>query len=330
MRAVLGFTLTVLALGLIVTTQPRAQTKASDGLFVVRNIDVTVRPSSDGRERGFAQAMEAALGALSQRLLRPADQRRLGAADAQTMRASIAIEEEAYGTDVYTARMTVSFDPQAVRNLFLTKGLAWSEMRAPSVFIFPAEMVEGRRVPTVTPGASAWRAAWDKHEAERQGLLDWRLPRLGITPVPEKIRYATLTDGAIVFDPIVPLPHSPGPLRQPLRDGLSLDQAIARFLSAQERDWKQATLIDPQRRSQIRLYVSFQKESDWVKTENALRALPHRIALKIDRITSERAVLVYDYYGDRAQLAWLVSLANLALSDEPDADGFHRLTIVNP
>lgn len=152
---------------------PDAQ--AADDLFTVRGIavDITAQNAAAARDMAILEGQRKAFAELYKRMAvevgsKPAP--RLSDADLGRLVRGFEIDEERSSAVRYVASLTVSFRPQAVRQLMGSSGTRFSEVRSKPIVVLPITEVGGK--PVLWQERTPWREAWEARD-----------PSAGMVPV---------------------------------------------------------------------------------------------------------------------------------------------------
>jgi hypothetical protein len=176
---------------------PMARAQDAGELFRVSGIavDATAADAVAAREQALVQGQIEGLRRLLRRLVPAEEHGRLpavGPADIERYVQNFEIADEQVATDRYLARLTVSYQPDAVRDLLQAQGLSYAETVSEPIVILPVYRTsEGAQL---WPDDNPWWQAWAEH------LDPERLLRL-VLPLGDLQDMATLTpDRAMAGD----------------------------------------------------------------------------------------------------------------------------------
>jgi hypothetical protein len=174
-----------------------AQAQLAADVFQVSRIsvDATAADAVAAREQALLQGQIEGLQRLLRRLTPAAEHGRLppvGTAEIQRYVQNFEISDEQVASNRYLARLTVRYDPDAVRTLLQGEGISYAETVSEPLVVLPAYQVPGG--PRLWPEDNPWWQAWAENlDAER-------LLRL-ILPLGDLEDMATVTgDGAVAGD----------------------------------------------------------------------------------------------------------------------------------
>lgn len=136
--------------------------KAEESPFTVAKVtvDVTSKDAVAAKRIGMGKAQKQAFDILLKRFVPLSDAAQLPILeqeDIEGMVNGVSVRSEQMSSTRYIANLDVSFNEQAVRQLLATYGVAYSEIRSPSISILPV-VIEGGAVKA--QGAEGWRQAW--------------------------------------------------------------------------------------------------------------------------------------------------------------------------
>ncbi|HCP00421.1 MAG: hypothetical protein CL573_07515 [Alphaproteobacteria bacterium] len=169
--ALLVFTLlAAMGVGLSAT---EAQKSALEDIFVVRSVALDERAETAALARTLAlsKGQREAFRRLEERLTRSVHRGLANRVDPDTLRFlvdAIQIDDEKTSNVRYLANLTVTFKPDAVRNLFRFSGVPFAELRSRPLTIIPVLARVDRYVLWSDP--NPWRDAWRNHP-EGNGLV---------------------------------------------------------------------------------------------------------------------------------------------------------------
>lgn len=137
---------------------------AQEDAFTIRGvpIDATAQTAAAAREPAIANGAPRALRRLMERLTLPEDHERLpyvSSSQATSLAVGFRVENELRGANRYRGDLTVSFDPEGVRNLLRRAGVPFVETAAPPTLVVPVYVVDGQ--PTLWT-ANPWAEGWDE------------------------------------------------------------------------------------------------------------------------------------------------------------------------
>jgi hypothetical protein len=150
-------------LGLLAIVAATSTASAADSLYDVAKIsvDTTAENAVAARNIGIAEVEMRALKIVLGRLVPLGAQGQLpelSKDEVAGMVDGVSIRNEQNSTIRYIGLLDVSLNPQAVRQLLVSRGIPYSENRAPQTFILPL-VLSGDKV--VSEGPEAWLQAWE-------------------------------------------------------------------------------------------------------------------------------------------------------------------------
>jgi Uncharacterized protein conserved in bacteria (DUF2066) len=173
----------------------RAQTAPE--VFQVSGIpvDATAADAVTAREQALLQGQIEGMGRLLRRLVPATDHGRLpavGPGQIERYVANFEIADERVSSNQYLARLTVRYEPDAVRELLQSSALPYAETASAPVVVLPLYRATGG--PRLWPDDNPWWQAWAEH------LDPERLLRL-VLPLGDLEDMATVTpDAALAGD----------------------------------------------------------------------------------------------------------------------------------
>jgi hypothetical protein len=173
----LGYALVATVLGLSAPLSP-ARADTDPAVFQVSHIqvDATAKDAVTARNQALAEGKKQGLERLLHRLVPAGEQKSLPAvADLNVERyvQNFEITSEKLSSTRYIAELTVSYEPEAVRELLRTAGVSFAEVRSAPIVVLP--LYEGPDGARLWPDGNPWWQAWEKN-LEPERLLRLVLP----------------------------------------------------------------------------------------------------------------------------------------------------------
>jgi hypothetical protein len=353
--------LTAAVLGLLALTSPgRAQTPDAS-VFRVSSIpvDATAADAVTARRQALLEGQRAGLEQLLRRLVPAEEVSRLpavGNLNIEHYVQNFEIADEELSPTRYLAKLTVSYDPQAVGDLLRSEGLAFAETPSVPVVVLPVYAApEGARL---WPDNNPWWEAW-------AGNLDLeRLLRL-VMPLGDLEDISTLTveqvqardrdalaalarrynSEDVLIVTATPLPDSgtgtgppavqvamervgkldqtnpPETLRaapgQTLEDLLA--EAVRGLQASLDERWKDANLLRFDQAGLMVVDIPIAGLADWVRIHRGLQSLPEVSQVEIATFARDKVRAQIRYIGDQLRLEQAFARLGLALSREGES-----------
>lgn len=332
----------VLFMGIALVGQPKA-----NDLYRVSGIDVDVEASNavEAREAAIALGESRALSRLMDRLV-PSSARNqvpsLGASEVSSLVEDLRVSDERTTSSRYIASLTVSFRPQAVRQLLREKRVPFAEQRSEAVVVLPV-FERGQDV-TLWRDDNPWLQAWADHRG--RGLVPFNVPlgdasamsmisaqdaRSGDREALDRIAQANGTDGVLVA-----VARESGSLIQlnaqwyengnardvPVdsvsrRDGEELQQALGRaaeqISSAMNDIWKEENILRFDEQESLLAEVPVNSLEDWARVQRSLGSTSAVLEYDVERISRNQGVIRVVFFGGTEQLSQALTRENLRL-----------------
>lgn len=317
---------------------------AATSVFTVSNVpvDATSDGSAQARDIAIAQGQGIAYRELLRRLTRNADWARLPPADTVQLPNLIQgyqVTQEQSSSIHYTARITYSFKPAAIRSLLRGMGIGFSETRSRPVLLLPVYESPGQIVLFEDP--NPWRAAWASHDVAG-ALVPVVLPSNDLedsrTITAAQAKTASWSDvGGLAqkygVDRVIvadAAPQASGALTVRLHtlsaseDSVSqasytggdingeLDQAVEAALSRLTETWKAATIIDTGVQNTLVASVPFSSLQGWLGVRRKLQQIPNLTRFNVLALSTGGAAVELGFAGTPDQLR--ITLAQVSLS----------------
>jgi hypothetical protein len=356
----LGHALVAALVGVLALPSPgRAQ--ADPAVFQVSGIEVDASAANAvaARQEALLQGQREGLDRLLRRLV-PADEHRLlpavGNLNVERYVQNFEIADEELSSTRYLARLTVRYQPDAVRELLGSSGLSVAEIRSTPVVVLP--LYQGPDGARLWPDDNPWWQAWaDNLDPERLFRLVLPLGDLGdivalsVDQVQGRDRAAlaglagrygsedvlvvTATPlsgtGAEAAPPVVQLAmerigtveqsNPPETLRG--RPGQTLEELLAEAVrglqdSLDER-WKSANLLRFDQAGLMVVDIPIAALSDWVGINRGLESLPEVSQVEVASFARDKVQAQIRYIGDQFRLEQALARLGLALSREGES-----------
>ena len=331
----------------------RAQTAPE--VFQVSGIpvDATAADAETAREQALLQGQIEGMRRLLRRLVPAADHGRLpavGPGQIERYVANFEIADERVSSNQYLARLTVRYEPDAVRELLQSSALAYAETASAPLVVLPLYRPAG--APRLWPDDNPWWQAWAEHlDSER--LLRLVLP-LGdledmATVSPDRAmagdtdalsalaaRYAA--DDALV---VIATPREATPLALELevrRNGIEaanppetllarpeetledlMAAAVTGLQDSLDERWKSANLLRYDQARSMVVDIPIARLSDWVEISRGLQGLPEVDRVEVAAFARDNVRARVRYLGDELRLEEALGRLGLALSREGES-----------
>tara|TARA_R110002110_G_scaffold284986_1_gene499137 strand:+ start:114440 stop:115621 length:1182 start_codon:yes stop_codon:yes gene_type:complete len=339
-----SFAMCLLAVGLVSvvgSSALQAQQSALEDIFVVRDVglDESAQTASAARANALVKGQREAFARLEARLTRSVHRGLAASIDSDTLRFlvdAIQIDAEKTSDVRYLANLTVTFKPDAVRDLFRQSGVPFSELRSRPLTVVPVLATPARYLLWEDP--NPWREAWRNHP-EGTGLVPM------LAPIGDLSDLAGLTvDQAVDGDPdvlarfaarygargvVVTIANifevSPGFLRSDIvsvpvgvpemspfsisvagQEGESefaiFARAVGEIRGIIEDEWKAASALTSGDIAQLRAAVPISDLKNWLDIRGRISRVPAVTDIQIVALTAMSAEIVINHRGDVARL----------------------------
>ncbi|WP_026987117.1 DUF2066 domain-containing protein [Fodinicurvata fenggangensis] len=332
----------VLVMGIALAGQPKA-----NDLYRISGIDVDVEASNavEAREAAIALGESRALSRLWDRLV-PSSARNqvpsLGASEVSSLVEDLRVSDEKTTSNSYIASLTVSFRPQAVRQLLREKQVPFAEQRSEAIIVLPV-FERGQDV-TLWRDDNPWLQAWANHSG--RGLVPFNTPlgdasamstisaqeaRSGNREALDRIAQNNGTDSVLVAvaresGSLIQLNaqwYEQGETRDiPVdsvsrREGEGLEQALGRaaeqISSAMNDIWKEENILRFDEQESLLAEVSVNSLDDWARMQRSLGSTSAVLQYDVERISRNGGVVRVVFFGGTEQLSRALGRENLRL-----------------
>jgi len=318
-----------------------AQQSALEDIFVVRDValDESAQTATAARARALAKGQREAFARLEARLTRSVHRGLATNVDADTLRFlvdAIQIDGEKTSNVRYLANLTVTFKPDAVRNLFRLSGVPFAELRSRPLTIVPVLATPVRYLLWADP--NLWREAWRNHP-EGTGLVPMLAPigdledlsgltveqavdgdpdvlarfaqRYGARGVVVTIANIFETAPGILRSDIVSVPvglpeMSPFSIsvtgQENETEPAIFARAVGEIREIIEDEWKAANALTSGEISQLRAAVPISGLKNWIDIRARISRVPAVADIQIIALTAASAEIVINHRGDVARL----------------------------
>ncbi len=334
---------------------------ADVSLYTVAGVPVeaAAENAAAARTPAIASGEKRAAQIMLRRLTQSSDYSRLPTlsdTELQTLVRGIEINDERIGGNRYTAKITVNFNANAVRNLLRNAGIPFTEATAKPLLVVPVLDIDGRRL--MWEDSNPWREAWALRAND--GALQPISVPLGDTQDAQTIdataaasvdeaklralasRYQ-LSDVAVAAASIKRNPSNWVMQVNVTRLGggsdatmvLSytgqgdnyqavMDEAARDIAGRMEDRWKQATIVPMTPggaggdRQKLAATVPLTSLGDWLVVRDRLARVSGLSRVDVHSLSKTDAQLVLTYTGDPQRLTLMLSQRDLALEQGPD------------
>ncbi|MGB0572524.1 MAG: DUF2066 domain-containing protein [Alphaproteobacteria bacterium] len=318
-----------------------AQKSALEDIFVVRDVtlDETAQTAAAARAQALAKGQLQAFAQLEARLTRSVHRGLAANVDPATLRFlvdAIQIDGEKTSDVRYLANLTVTFKPDAVRNLFRQSGVPFAELRSRPLTVVPVLATPVRYLLWDDP--NPWREAWRNHP-EGAGLVPMLAPigdledlsgltvdqavdgdpdilarfaeRYGARGVVITIANMFETEPGILRSDIVSVPvglqemspFSISVIGQAGEDERSIfARAVGDVREIIDDEWKAASALAAGDIAQLRAAVPIADLKNWIDIRARIRRVPAVTNIQVIVLTANAAEIVISHRGDEARL----------------------------
>jgi hypothetical protein len=318
-----------------------AQQSALEDIFVVRDValDETAQTAAAARARALAKGQLQAFTQLEARLTRSVHRGLAANVDPATLRFlvdAIQIDGEKTSDVRYLANLTVTFKPDAVRNLFRQSGVPFAELRSRPLTVVPVLATPVRYLLWDDP--NPWREAWRNHP-EGAGLVPMLAPigdledlsgltvdqavdgdpdvlarfseRYGARGVVVTIANMFETEPGILRSDIVSVPvglpemspFSISVIGQEAEDERRVfARAVGEVREIIEDEWKAASALAAGDIAQLRAAVPIADLKNWIDIRARITRVPAVTHIQVVALTANAAEIVISHRGDEARL----------------------------
>lgn len=332
----------------------------STGLYTVSRIsvDATADDALEARQQARLDGQRIGLQRLLKRLVPANDHGRLpdtAGLPVERFVQNFRIADEKLSNTRYLATMTVTFDPESIRDLLRAERLAFSEEMSVPLVVLPLYETPGGSV--IWPENNPWWAAWaDELESERPLRLVMPLGDLeDVSAVSvEQARSGDLIalrrlasrygakDAIVVSavpegDPIAGGPVKVRLAAQSVGDSgqsgrpftlegapgeplnVVLRNAVTRLQDSLDEQWKQAHLLRLDTGGLMFVQVPISDLQDWVEINQGLENLPEVSQVEITSFARRLVEIQIYYVGDEQGFEQALGGLGLTLSREGDS-----------
>ncbi|MBT5945662.1 MAG: DUF2066 domain-containing protein [Rhodospirillaceae bacterium] len=318
-----------------------AQQSALEDIFVVRDValDESAQTAAAARARALAKGQRQAFAQLEARLTRSVHRGLAANVDADTLRFlvdAIQIDGEKTSDVRYLANLTVTFKPEAVKNLFRQSGVPFAELRSRPLTVVPVLATPARYLLWDDP--NPWREAWRNHPGGT-GLVPMLAPigdledlsgltvdqaidgdpdilarfaqRYGARGVVVTIANIFETEPGILRSDIVSVPvglpeMSTFSISVAGREAeTELDifaRAVGEVREIIEDEWKAASALASGDIAQLRAAVPITSLKNWIDIRARISRVPAVTNIQVIALTATSAEIVINHRGDEARL----------------------------
>ena len=332
---------------------------SSKKIFVIENIvvDETSLTALKARERALEVGQKIAWRRLLDRLVFSDSVEKLQDIQYSDLRALITgyeVLRERTSTVRYLADLSVTFNPNQVRQFFLDQNIAYAETPSLPMLVIPVLITDG--VASLWENKNPWRDAWE-NQTEQKGLLDVIIPRgtradirdltaiqalRGDTTKLKNIsdRYKTqniliaraskrfdLKDNSPILE-IILTKFNTNQVEetvidvikgQPTDDLLALlDMGVKKAVSSISNSWKEENIITSGLLLRVPVIVPISDFRKWISLRSRLSEIGILKQFSIVRISKEEASLMLRVTGNIRQLRNALRPENISLLKGPE------------
>lgn len=329
------------AVSIIGSSALQAQQSALEDIFVVRDVvlDESAQTASAARARALATGQREAFAQLEARLTRSVHRGLATSVDSDTLRFlvdAIQIDGEKTSDVRYLANLTVTFKPEAVRNLFRLSGVPFAEVRSRPLTVVPVLATPARYLLWDDP--NPWREAWRNHPGGT-GLVPMLAPigdlsdlsgltvdqavdgdpdvlarfaaRYGARGVVVTIANVFETEPGILRSDIVSVPVGLPEMSTFSISVAGLEgetepaifaRAVGEIREIIEDEWKAASALTSGDIAQLRAAVPISDLKNWIDIRGRISRVPAVTNIQIVALTATSAEIVVNHRGDAARL----------------------------
>ncbi|MBT3808849.1 MAG: DUF2066 domain-containing protein [Rhodospirillaceae bacterium] len=319
----------------------QAQQSALEDIFVVRDValDESAQTATAARASALAKGQREAFARLEARLTRSVHRGIAAGIEPDTLRFlvdAIQIDGEKTSDVRYLANLTVTFKPDAVRNLFRLSAVPFSELRSRPLTVIPVLATPARYLLWDDP--NPWREAWRNHP-EGTGLVPMLAPigdlsdlsgltvdqavdgdpdvlarfaaRYGARGVVVTIANIFEVEPGILRSDIVSVPvglpeMSPFSIsvtgQEDETEHVILARAVGEIREIIEDEWKAASALTSGEIGQLRAAVPISNLKNWVDIRGRISRVPAVTDIQVVALTAMSAEIVINHRGDVARL----------------------------
>ncbi len=324
-------------------------------------LDETAQTAAAARARALTKGQRQAFAQLEARLTRSVHRGLASNVDPETLRFlvdAIQIDDEKTSDVRYLANLTVTFKPDAVRNLFRQSGVPFAELRSRPLTVVPVLATPARYLLWDDP--NPWREAWRNHP-EGTGLVPM------LAPIGDLEDLAGLTvDQAVDGDPdilarfaerygargvVVTIANifevEPGILRSdivsvpvgiPEMSTFSISvtgraddtepsifaRAVGDVREIIEDEWKATSALASGDIAQLRAAVPIVDLKNWIDIRARIARVPAVTNIQVIALTANSAEIVINHRGDEARLIRAFERFDLILEGNSPGGGAQR------
>jgi len=294
--------------------------------FTVRGVlvDETAETQVIARRNAIGAGQLLAARQLIDRLTLPEDRFAappLDAARAARMVSGFQVEEERLAAGRYIARLSVSFDPEAVRNLLEAYGVPFVQSRARPAVVIPL-WVQGEEALLweANPWLDAWRTAGTADElvpviaptgdlgdfaaieAEQANVLNMRAlrqiaDRYGADRV--LVAWAAATGEDLASGRMIEINFARGGER--INHGAlgvgTLEDLVRNASASLQEDWKRRVMVRDPYLSDMTVSVLFNSANEWMRLQSALGGEPLVQDARLDALMADGALMTLKHRG---------------------------------
>lgn len=299
------------------------QTAQADPRKVYTIIDIPVDETAEttiaAQEKAFAAARIIGARRLVDKITLPEDRGAAGGVMidldlANRLAAAVDIVEEARGGGTYRGKLSVVFNPQAVRAYLSDLGVPYVDRQAPLAMI---AVDEGSALAATLPEEDLFSIAPFKLAIIPGGAdpdLDYRGIQNEVGARRVIIARQPTTSSAVEI--LLWTPETVVQLGQ--LSGSLMPADLARSLRAKlDSDWKQQSVVRSSTRTKVRSTVRYTSIAEWVGLRRALSRSPLISQFNVQALASDGAVIDFAFAGDIDRLRNDLLQRGIAIDEDP-------------
>jgi hypothetical protein len=352
----------------LVTTAILSHPAAADqNVYVAAGIPVDITGDlSTLREKAMLQAQREGLKKILASIASPDALQGLQLPDDDTITGWVQdfeIEEEKTSASRYIGKFTFRFMADPIRQFLTENNVPYAETESKAVLVLPVFTNETGDTELWGP-TNPWFAAWASRP-QQPGLVPIQTP-VGDLPDQNAIsatqalagdaaRIQSLSERYAAGDVIVAeatlqppgangqrtlalsvvdygsgggqsakdqVTNDSGNIDQLLKDGVDRVAALV------QNSWKQANLVDPNQRAQVKVHVPFSSLQQWVDVKRHLAQVSLIKSVNLTNLSRTGADIELTYLGDEVQFVRALSQANLMITNS--GEGLQTMTLAAP
>lgn len=344
----------VIAFGFVLIGQHPAFAQKSPYTVADVAVDATAASASEARDVALANGYLQAYRALVQRNTPKGYWQsvpQMNAEEIQGLVQSFSVSDEKSSRTRYLAKLNVDFKDEAVRQLFRSAGVPFSETISQPILVLPVWQVRGKAILWGSP--NPWREAWMQAPSADSGLLPIMLPDGDLEDLklidgpqaaaPDRAALAAIAERygvdkvAVSFGKVLVERETDNPYAEittfvygssgdfnivdrqyvPGTDRTAFFTKLAETAIADlNEDWKNKTLVHGGEAGRINVVVPIQNLDQWVAIRKTIESTSAVQGLKISALSVDTAIVDLSFRGGLGQLAFSLNERGLQLTQE--------------